>query len=129
MKAMKAMKAMKVKQGKKPAKVSGAKHPPASEKTKKKQGPKASPEDLQKINPKASPEQKYEPGKLLEIRNVYVENFIQNAESEGETVSKKDAIKAWQESIQLARLLKDVPLTDLKRRRFVRKEATTNPFY
>ena len=51
-----------------------------------------------------------------------------NQEEKGLCFSRAYALKEWGTSLRKAQLLAHVPLPELKRRRFVGKEAETNPF-
>ena len=64
----------------------------------------------------------YSAGKYREI----MQNYIQEAMNRGETTSR--ARQLWATSLTRANLLKGLSLPELKRRRFVDKDATENPF-
>eukprot|EP00435_Cladocopium_sp_Y103_P043179 s1514_g12.t1 len=52
----------------------------------------------------------------------------EDEEKKGQCFSKAYALKEWGSSLRKAQLLAYVPLGELKRRRFLPKEAETNPF-
>ena len=66
----------------------------------------------------------YQAGDYNMQRKKFTEEYIQT--NEGGT--KSMASQAWGSSVKRASLLCDVPLSELKRRRFVGKECTENPF-
>ena len=73
-------------------------------------------------------EQEYQPGKFLEERAKWITAWLKDQEQKGLCFSRAHALKEWGTSLKKAQLLASVPLTELKRRRFVGKEAETNPF-
>ena len=66
----------------------------------------------------------YQAGDYNMQRKKFIEEYIQT--NEGGT--KSMASQAWGSSVKRASLLCDVPLSELKRRRFVGKECTENPY-
>ena len=66
----------------------------------------------------------YQAGDYNMQRKKFIEEYIQTNEGGTKTM----ASQAWGSSVKRASLLCDVPLSELKRRRFVGKECTENPF-
>lgn len=66
----------------------------------------------------------YQAGDYNVQRKKFIEEYIETNEGSTKTV----ASLAWGSSVKRASLLCDVPLSELKRRRFVGKECTENPF-
>ena len=66
----------------------------------------------------------YQAGDYNMQRMKWIENHIQTNEG----VTKAAAGQAWGSSMKRATLLMDVPLKELKRRKFVGKECKENPF-
>ena len=56
------------------------------------------------------------------IRNLYINNH----RSKG--CSYKEACEIWDDSVEKAQLLSLVPLPELKKRRFLGREVTVNPW-
>jgi len=73
-------------------------------------------------------ETEYKPGEMKEEQKIWVQWYIQKEEKNGNVISKGEANKQWLVSLRRAQILCRVPLSDLKRRRFVPKGADTNPF-
>ena len=73
-------------------------------------------------------DQEYQPGMFLNERSKWISQWIKNQEEKGLCFSRAYALKEWGTSLRKAQLLAHVPLPELKRRRFVGKEAETNPF-
>ena len=67
-------------------------------------------------------EHAYKPQHFQQKRQI----FVASAMADG--MSYNEARSAWTGSVERARLLASVPLGELKRRRFVPKGATCNPF-
>lgn len=66
----------------------------------------------------------YQAGDYNMQRMKWIENYIQTNEG----VTKAMAGLAWGSSMKRATLLMDVPMKELKRRKFVGKECKENPF-
>lgn len=90
-------------------------------KTNKKNGKKKDP--VAKVVP-----QTYEPGKFNQAQQDYVKQFMEQAAINGTNATRKDAKHSWQTSAKRASLLADLSVSELKRRKFVPKGTTTNPF-
>lgn len=73
-------------------------------------------------------ETEYKPGEMKKEQQIWVQGYLQKEEKKGNVISKAEANKQWLASLRRAEILCRVPLTDLKRRRFVPKGADTNPF-
>lgn len=80
--------------------------------------------DVQKAGkPKSKANDDGEPWKYQEIRSAFIKSL--RAEK---TISYKEATDAWDASDKKRELLGPLPLPELKRRRFVAKSATENPW-
>eukprot|EP00438_Fugacium_kawagutii_P018498 Skav225896 [mRNA] locus=scaffold1460:309840:311258:+ [translate_table: standard] len=73
--------------------------------------------------------QKYEPHTFKVHQQVWVDDYIEKKWAAGEECKRSQARNAWQTSLKRAQLLAFVSLTELKKRKFVKKDATENPFY
>lgn len=71
----------------------------------------------------------YQPGKMNEVKALYVKKFLELAAANGKEASKSEALEKWKNSVKRAQLLANVPLPELKKRRFVTKDCTENPFF
>ena len=73
-------------------------------------------------------ESQYEAGKMAEIRSFFIKQYMESMSNMGKKVTRSDASKAWMTSTKRAQLLAQMPLPELKRRRFVPKDCEENPF-
>ena len=73
-------------------------------------------------------ETEHKPGEMKKEQQIWVQGYLQKEEKKGNVISKAEANKQWPVSLRREEILCRVPLTDLKRRRFVPKGADTNPF-
>ena len=71
---------------------------------------------------------KYEPGEYMKCCKSFIKEFLAQAAANGEEASYAMARDKWATSMKRASLLSTVSLPELKRRRFVSKDCTTNPF-
>ena len=71
---------------------------------------------------------KYEPGEYIKCCKSFIKEFLAQAAANGEEASYAMARDKWATSMKRASLLSTVSLPELKRRRFVSKDCTTNPF-
>lgn len=72
--------------------------------------------------------QTYEAGKFLQAQQDYVKQVMDQAAINGTNATRKDAMKSWQTSAKRAGLLAGLSVSELKRRKFVPKGTTSNPF-
>ena len=70
----------------------------------------------------------YKAGEMMQHRDQWVGHFLKDMQGKGIDSSRADALKEWTTSLCRAKLLQHLSLPELKRRRFISKEATTNPF-
>lgn len=70
----------------------------------------------------------YEAGKFWQAQKDYVMQFMDQAAINGTDATRKDAMKSWQTSAKRAGLLAGLSVSELKRRKFVPKGTTSNPF-
>ena len=115
---------------------------PKAGKLKKKKGPKKSKKGPKKSKAKMpqtspneqAPEEKscggtcYKAGELMAEQKNFVDNFMKEALAAGKPVTRAEARQSWQDSQRRAEILSTLPLPELKRRKFVKKECTINPF-
>lgn len=71
---------------------------------------------------------KYQPGNLRKIQEAYVVDFLSNERKAGRRPSRSEAIASWHGSLKRAQILSTLSVADLKRRKFIPKGSTTNPF-
>ena len=71
---------------------------------------------------------RYEPGEYMKCCKSFIKEFLDQAAANGEEASYAMARDKWATSMKRASLLSTVSLPELKRRRFVSKDCTTNPF-
>ena len=71
---------------------------------------------------------RYEPGEYMKCCKSFIKEFLDQAAANGEEASYAMARDKWATSMTRASLLSTVSLPELKRRRFVSKDCTTNPF-
>lgn len=70
----------------------------------------------------------YKAGEFSKIRDQYVKDFICSAKEAGTASSRPEALASWSVSLKRAQLLSSLSLPELKKRRFVPKGCTANPF-
>ena len=70
----------------------------------------------------------YQPGKMKEFQEEYMDHLMEQAKNKGKKLSKTEARQEWMGSLKRAELLAGLPLAELKRRRFVDKSCQENPF-
>ena len=73
-------------------------------------------------------ETKYEPGEYMKCCKTFIQDFLDQAAASGEEATYAMARDKWSTSMKRAMLLSTVSLPELKRRRFVSKDCTSNPF-
>ena len=66
---------------------------------------------------------KYQAGEMIQHRILWIEKFM-----ESNDCTRAFALSQWPSSLRRAQLLAKLSLPELKRRRFVDKDAKTNPF-
>lgn len=71
---------------------------------------------------------KYEPGEYMKCCKAFIKDFLDQAAASGEEATYAMARDKWSTSMKRATLLSTVSLPELKRRRFVSKDCTSNPF-
>ena len=71
----------------------------------------------------------YVPGEYQKIQAQFIQDFLQNANTEGQKPQMAEARLAWANSLKRAQLLCDLSVSELKKRRFIGKgPCSTNPF-
>ena len=70
----------------------------------------------------------YQAGNFGKIQNKFIADFMEAAKKEGKCVSMAEARAEWSGSLKRAKLLANLSLPELKRRRFVTKDCESNPF-
>lgn len=70
----------------------------------------------------------YRPGEYNKIQKSFIQNFLKEPPEGGMKRTGVQARDAWKSSLKRAKLLSGVSLTELKKRKFVPKGTTTNPF-
>ena len=73
-------------------------------------------------------ETKYEPAEYMKCCKTFIQDFLDQAAASGEEATYAMARDKWSTSMKRAMLLSTVSLPELKRRRFVSKDCTGNPF-
>jgi len=71
---------------------------------------------------------KYEPGEYKKCCKTLIKDFLDQAAASGQEATYAMARDKWATSMKRASLLSTVSLPKLKRRRFVSKDCTSNPF-
>ena len=89
---------------------------------------KTSSKKPQNHGPREDHHAKYEPGKFREAQQLHVQRFLEEAARNGEQVTQRIVLKSWSTSAKRAAFLANLSLSELKRRRFVGKDALRNPF-
>lgn len=70
----------------------------------------------------------YQPGKYNEARKSFLDQLKKESKENGLKLTHAKACETWDSSLKRARMLCGVSVSELKKRRFIPKGCTTNPF-
>lgn len=79
-------------------------------------------------NPISGDAEAYKPGEFSQARKGYICKFLADLKATGVKASKRQGSEAWNASLERATFLAYVSVPELKRRKFLPKGATSNPF-
>lgn len=70
----------------------------------------------------------YQPGKYNEARKSFLDQLKKESKENGLKLTYAKACETWNSSLKRAHMLCGVSVSELKKRRFIPKGCTTNPF-